>query len=288
MLAGRRERRIGDRRDGRARSTARRRSRRTSRRRTRARSPSMSAARRTRPDSARRLLVGVARRQSREARQRRHRVVHLRERAMRPDVLHVPDEIRREMHRIDQAEQRALADRRPTRRRERRSARRSSSVTPVGRLVGRRRFAPRRRRCESRRRRTARLRPARRASAPGPPPTNHPVATGCPSPAPSSSRMAALPADHGPRNDPAMPPAATVARSGSLSNHSPTRSATAIGIQRSSRYASALPSARNCAAGLAAARSDPRRSGRRATAAPSRRRGAGRRRWRAKLARNRG
>ena len=57
--------------------------------------------------------------------------------------------------------------------------------------------------------------------------------------------MAAVPADHGPRKDPAMPPEATVARSGSLSNHSPARSATAIGIQRSSRYASALPSARN-------------------------------------------
>ena len=57
--------------------------------------------------------------------------------------------------------------------------------------------------------------------------------------------MAAVPADHGPRKDPAMPPAATVARSGSLSNHSPARSATAIGIQRNSRYASALPSARN-------------------------------------------
>ena len=42
-----------------------------------------------------------------------------------------------------------------------------------------------------------------------------------------------------------MPPAATVARSGSLSNHSPARSATAIGIHRRMRYASALPSARN-------------------------------------------
>ena len=83
------------------------------------------------------------------------------------------------------------------------------------------------------------------ASAPGPPAVNHPVATGCPSPAPSRSRMAAVPADLGPRKDPAMPPEATVARSGSLSNHSPTRSATAIGIQRNSRYASALPSARN-------------------------------------------
>jgi len=34
----------------------------------------------------------------------------------------------------------------------------------------------------------------------------------------------------GARNDPVMPPAAIVARSGSLSNHSPTRSATAIGM----------------------------------------------------------
>ena len=56
--------------------------------------------------------------------------------------------------------------------------------------------------------------------------------------------MAALPADHGPRNDPSTPPAAIVARNGSLSNHSVARSATAIGIQRSSRYASGLPSAR--------------------------------------------
>src|SRR3954470_6261690 len=46
-------------------------------------------------------------------------------------------------------------------------------------------------------------------------------------------------------NEPRMPPAAIVARSGSLSNHSPARSATAIGTQRSMRYASALPSARN-------------------------------------------
>ena len=78
-----------------------------------------------------------------------------------------------------------------------------------------------------------------------PPAANQPLATGCPSPAPSISSTAALPADHGPRNDPSTPPAAIVARSGSLSNHSPARSATAIGIQRSSRYASALPSARN-------------------------------------------
>ena len=73
------------------------------------------------------------------------------------------------------------------------------------------------------------------ASTAGPPTANHPLATGCPSPAPSISRTAVLPADHGPRNDPRTPPAAIVARSGSLSNHSPARSATAIGIQRSRR-----------------------------------------------------
>ena len=74
---------------------------------------------------------------------------------------------------------------------------------------------------------------------------NQPAPIGCPSPAPSSSSCAALPADRVPKNAPSRPPAATVARSGSLSNHSLMRSATAIGIHRSNRYASALPSARN-------------------------------------------
>ena len=78
-----------------------------------------------------------------------------------------------------------------------------------------------------------------------PPRASQPLATGWPSPAPRRSSSAPLPADHGPRNDPRMPPAATVARSGSRSNHSATRSATAIGIQRRRRYASVLPSARN-------------------------------------------
>ena len=43
-----------------------------------------------------------------EARQRRDRVVDLRQRAVRADVLDAPDELRVEMHRIEQAEQRAL------------------------------------------------------------------------------------------------------------------------------------------------------------------------------------
>ncbi|OLB61358.1 MAG: hypothetical protein AUI11_10025 [Acidobacteria bacterium 13_2_20CM_2_66_4] len=89
-------------------------------------------------------------------------------------------------------------------------------------------------------------------SAAAPPFANQPVAIGSASVAPSSSSTAALPADHGPRNDPRMPPAARAARSGSLSNHSPARSATAIGIQRSRRYASALPNARNLRPALSA------------------------------------
>src|SRR5207248_5531042 len=90
------------------------------------------------------------------------------------------------------------------------------------------------------------------ATAPMPPRACQPLPIGWPFPAPSSKRSAPLPADHGPRNDPRMPPAATAARSGSLSNHSPARSATAIGIQRSRRYASALPNARNLRPALSA------------------------------------
>ena len=54
-----------------------------------------------------------------------------------------------------------------------------------------------------------------------------------------------VPADHGPAKAPKIPRAATVARNNSVSNHSATRSATAIGPQRSSRYASFFPSPRN-------------------------------------------
>jgi hypothetical protein len=49
-----------------------------------------------------------------------------------------------------------------------------------------------------------------------------------------------LPADQGPNRVPKIPSAATAARNRSVSNASPTRSATAIGPQRSSRYASFL------------------------------------------------
>ena len=119
------------------------------------------------------------------------------------------------------------------------------------------------------RRPAAPQRPARRRARRCRLSTNQPLATGWPSPAPSRSSTAALPADHGPRNDPRTPPAAIVARSGSLSNHSPTRSATAIGIQRSSRYASALPSARNCRPVLSNANHVARPPDRRSTAAPS-------------------
>src|SRR5215213_5367827 len=54
-----------------------------------------------------------------------------------------------------------------------------------------------------------------------------------------------VPADHGPANAPWIPRAATAARNNSVSNHSPTRSATAIGPQRNNRYSSFLPSPRN-------------------------------------------
>src|ERR1035441_1813685 len=50
-----------------------------------------------------------------------------------------------------------------------------------------------------------------------------------------------LPADHGPRKVPKMLRAAMVARSGSVSKNSETRSAAAIGPQRKTRYKSFLP-----------------------------------------------
>ncbi len=191
-----------------------------------------------------RLLAVVERRQAGEARQRGHGVVHLRQRAVHADVADLPHEVGRQVHRIDQPEQRPLrvgagddgaradlfaacrARRRPPGRRPRGSRRTSAPV---------RMSAPA---CR------AALASAS-VTAPMPPRANQPLAIGWPSAAPSRSSSAPLPADHGPRNDPRMPPAATVARSGSLSNHSATRSATAIGIQRSRRYASVFPSARN-------------------------------------------
>src|SRR6476661_7823055 len=57
-------------------------------------------------------------------------------------------------------------------------------------------------------------------------------------------RTRLLPADHGPRNVPKIPRAATVARTRSVSKYSDTRSATAIGPQRNRRYMSLRPSLR--------------------------------------------
>ena len=85
---------------------------------------SMSAAE---PDAARTARPPVdllARRQPGEVGQRRDRVVHFRERAVHPDVLHAAHEFRREMERIDESEQRALRIGARTRRRAPRSARR--------------------------------------------------------------------------------------------------------------------------------------------------------------------
>ena len=64
----------------------------------------------------------------------------------------------------------------------------------------------------------------------------------------SNTRL--LPADHGPMAVPKIPRAAMVARSSSVSKNSATRSATAIGPQRSRRYMSFLPSLRSAASGL--------------------------------------
>ena len=53
-----------------------------------------------------------------------------------------------------------------------------------------------------------------------------------------------MPADQGPKNVPKMPRAAMVARRSSVSKNSATRSAIAMGPQRSRRYISFLPSLR--------------------------------------------
>ena len=199
------------------------------------------------PDASRqrrRLLARAERREAGKPRQRRDGVVDLRERPVGADVLHAPDELRLEVHRI-QKSRAACASGRAFE-----TTARAAIDSPVDSVTPD--AAPS---AASIRATSTPVRistPACRAaaasasaSAPGPPTTNQPLAIGCPSPAPSRSSSAALPADHGPRNEPSTPPAAIVARSGSLSNHSPTRSAAAIGIQRSSRYASGLPSARN-------------------------------------------
>ena len=78
-------------------------------------------------------------------------------------------------------------------------------------------------------------------SAPMPPWANHAEPAGCGSAAARISSTRLLPADHGPRNVPKMPRAAMVARSNSVSKNSATRSATAMGPQRSRRYMSFLP-----------------------------------------------
>ena len=80
--------------------------------------PSMSRASRMRPDSAARSRVSV---DAGEPRQRRHRVVDLRERAVRADVLHAADDLRREVHRIDAGRAACASGRRSTRRRAPRS-----------------------------------------------------------------------------------------------------------------------------------------------------------------------
>ena len=78
-------------------------------------------------------------------------------------------------------------------------------------------------------------------SAPMPPAAKNAEPAGCASPAARIRRTRALPADHGPRNVPNRPRAATTARSSSVSKYSAARSATAIGPQRSRRYISFLP-----------------------------------------------
>jgi len=74
-----------------------------------------------------------------------------------------------------------------------------------------------------------------------PPAANCTVPTGVGSEAARSRRTRALPADQGPRKVPKTPRAATVARSGSVSKNSDTKSAAAIGPQRSTRYISFFP-----------------------------------------------
>ena len=80
--------------------------------------------------------------------------------------------------------------------------------------------------------------------APAPPTANCAEPAGAGSPAARIKSISALPADHGPKNVPKIPRAATVARNRSVSKYSATKSATAIGPQRSSRYRSFFPSLR--------------------------------------------
>ncbi len=80
--------------------------------------------------------------------------------------------------------------------------------------------------------------------APAPPMAKKDDPAGCGSPAARMSSTRLLPADHGPMAVPKIPRAATVARRSSVSKNSATRSATAIGPQRRSRYISFFPSLR--------------------------------------------
>ena len=160
-----------------------------------------------------------------KARQRRHRVVDLRERAVRADVLDAADDLRLEVHADPAGRAAFVSDRRSTRRARAAIVSPDASVTPVATpsaasilatsapvLISTPACA---RGCSERVGQTRRVR--RRRTSRWPPDVLRR--------APSISSTAALPADHGPRNDPRTPPAAMVARSGSLSNHSLARSA---------------------------------------------------------------
>src|SRR6185369_2445855 len=80
---------------------------------------------------------------------------------------------------------------------------------------------------------------------PMPPFANTAGGIGCESSAACNNKPKLVPADHGPANEPEMPRAETVARNTSVSNHSATRSATAIGPHRNKRYSSFFPRPRN-------------------------------------------
>ena len=84
-----------------------------------------------------------------------------------------------------------------------------------------------------------------RINVPGPPLTVTLLPPGAGSTAALRSITAPVPADQGPCTVPKIPRAAIAAWSTSVSNHSPTRSATGIGAHRNRRYASVRPSARN-------------------------------------------
>ena len=78
-------------------------------------------------------------------------------------------------------------------------------------------------------------------NVPIPPRENAAEPTGCASAAARSSNTAVEPADHGPSAVPKIPRAAITARSNSVSKNSATKSATAIGPQRSKSKMPVLP-----------------------------------------------